>query len=75
MTVNQIIIDYLKTNSFEGLCNDDCGCGLEDLAPCDEMKPECTPAYKCKCAAEGKCEHGHLGCYLEHKTDKCWMEE
>jgi hypothetical protein len=38
ITVKQIVIEYLKINGYDGLyCdyNDRCGCGLEDLMPCD----------------------------------------
>ena len=47
MTVKDIVEKYLRENGFDGLCGDDCGCGLEDgLAPCDFCNIfECGPAY------------------------------
>jgi len=35
MDVIEIVKVWLKENSFDGLCNDNCGCGLTDFAPCD----------------------------------------
>jgi len=34
MTVEEIIKEYLTTNGYDGLCCEDCGCGIDDLAPC-----------------------------------------
>jgi hypothetical protein len=49
MTVNGIVKEYLAKNGYDGLCNDDCGCGLDDLAPCDNMSEDCMAAYRCEC--------------------------
>ena len=48
MTVKDIIADYLKKNGFDGLCDYDCGCGLDDLFPCESEARclGCEPAYK-----------------------------
>lgn len=47
MTVLEIVREYLKENGYDGLCNPEleCGCGLDDLAPCGEMGMDCEPAY------------------------------
>lgn len=45
MNVKEIIIDYLKSHGYDGLCNDDCGCGIDNIAPCDECFLSCVPAY------------------------------
>ncbi len=31
-----MIIEYLKANGYDGLCNGDCGCRINDLIPCDQ---------------------------------------
>jgi hypothetical protein len=79
MTVREIIKEYLDKNGFDGLCNDDCGCGTDDLAPClDGPKLDCNPAYKNQCGHEGeKCNQGFEQCFTQHKMEpgKCWMED
>ena len=66
-TVFEIIKDYLIENKYDGLCGDECGCDINDLAPCDGYEGKCTPAYKheCeKCEVE-ECEYrdDNFGCY------------
>lgn len=61
MNCKEIIIKYLKKNNYDGLCNEDCGCGIEDddLICCGENFENCVPAIKkfCKdCKDNGKCE-------------------
>ena len=34
MTVLEIVKLYLEANGYDGLYDDDCGCGKDDLAPC-----------------------------------------
>lgn len=41
----EIIAGYLKTNGYDGLCCEDCGCGFDDFMPCGEMTMLCVPAY------------------------------
>lgn len=36
MTRNEIIIAGLNAEGLDGLCNWECGCGIDDLAPCGE---------------------------------------
>lgn len=47
MDVKDIVIKYLKKNNYHGLCEPslECGCGIDDFAPCGGMKMECKPAY------------------------------
>ncbi len=41
-TAKQLLIDGLKAMAADGLCNDEgdpfCGCGLDDLAPCEASR-------------------------------------
>lgn len=50
MNILEIVENYLKDNNYDGLYLYDgdvnCGCDLGDLAPCEEMSPECEAAYK-----------------------------
>lgn len=52
MTVKEIVKDYLEQNGFDGLCSENCGCGLDDIMPCDCETNNCQPAYKHKCKAD-----------------------
>ena len=45
MNVKEIVHEYLRVNGYDGLCSDDCGCGLDDLAPCEQCFDACVPAY------------------------------
>lgn len=45
--VQKIIEDYLKENGFDGLYYEsECGCSVNDLAPCDGNPLNCTPGYR-----------------------------
>jgi len=50
MSVRDIVLNYLRQNGYDGLCTDDCGCGLDNLQPCGYDNPigpfDCVPAYK-----------------------------
>lgn len=44
--VKDILIKWLKDNGYDGLCNSfDCGCGLDDIVPCNSNCMDCVPAY------------------------------
>lgn len=47
LRIVDIVADYLKTNGYDGLAYEDteCGCTLDDLAPCDGPCYDCMPAY------------------------------
>lgn len=42
---------WLEQNGYGGLYDDDCGCSLDDLMPCDG-------AFVYRCMAGYKCESG-----------------
>ena len=48
MNCKEIIKNYLKDNGYDGLCHveTECGCGLDNLAPCGVWMWLCEPAYK-----------------------------
>lgn len=42
----EIVREYLRVNGYDGLCNDECVCGI-DKAPCgDGPYSRCQPAYR-----------------------------
>ena len=45
VTVKTIVKTYLDENGFDGLYNDDCGCSLRDLMPCDYDVSTCKPGH------------------------------
>ena len=53
LTVLQMIADTLKAKGFDGLCNEGCGCTLDDLAPCGMMGDDCAAARKRVCPPDG----------------------
>ena len=61
-TVKDIVLDYLKTNGFEGLYLDDCGCRLDDLFACGEIFDDCKSGYAMTCNTCYK----HNGCEFYH---------
>jgi hypothetical protein len=67
MDVMSIIEKYLRDNNFDGLCNDDCGCDVDDLAPCGGLVVDCKPAKK-RVLGEGE-YLGHCG------PGDVWYEE
>ncbi len=36
MTVLNIVRHFIRNEGYDGLCFTDCGCSVDDLAPCDE---------------------------------------
>ena len=56
-TVKDIVTIYLKTFDYDGLCGFNCGCGLEDLMPCDGPADRCVPGYRVKCTCGKGCDY------------------
>lgn len=57
MDLKQIAAVWLAANGYDGLCNGDifCGCGLDDLMPCDSSCATCRPAVRIECSED--CEY------------------
>jgi len=64
MNVRQIVIAHLKAGGFDGLCCDGCGCGLDDLMPCETDGMKCVPAKAVPC--DGTCS----GCCSSGENDR-----
>ena len=81
MTVKEIVKDCLEKNGYDGLCSENCGCGLHDLMPCSGSETNnCQPAYKIICPGNKKCPL-HNGCeggregYVCYSTKKPEVKE
>lgn len=48
-TVMDAILDFAKVNGYDGVCMDECGCTLQDFAPCGCSGTECEFGYVCNC--------------------------
>ena len=72
MTVLEILKTYLFEQNFDGLCNDNCGCELKDLAPCDQIKDDCKAAYK---HIRPDCSHCENSCESKDIGEPCFKED
>jgi hypothetical protein len=55
MNVKTMVTDHLRWVGADGLCTDGCGCGIDDLAPCECWCPDCVPARRTIAAEAGEC--------------------
>lgn len=64
MNVKDILLQYLKANGYDGLSYTCCGCGVDNLVPCDHPELECQAARKvvCKDVGFAGCETCDYGC-------------
>jgi hypothetical protein len=62
MNVREIVIAHLNAGGFDGLCCDGCGCGMDDLIPCDGDAMKCVQAkrHDCDGTCTGCCSTGQL---------------
>jgi hypothetical protein len=54
MNVKEIIKKHLTEVGADGLCRDQCGCGLADLIPCGAVDLDCVQARKVDDPDEGE---------------------
>jgi hypothetical protein len=43
-TVRDIVIEWLNMHGYDGLRNEDCDCGIDDLFSCESCPDNCMPA-------------------------------
>ena len=56
MTVENILKEWLKKHGCDGLCNEECGCGIDALAPCDALNiGDCVAAVHVPCPGKETC--------------------
>lgn len=69
MNVHDIIQAHLKEIGAEGLANGDeeCGCGIDDLAPCGEACMGCVPAHCCLIPEGVGSITGYIGIGSSHR--------
>lgn len=68
-TALEIVKEYLKKNGYDGLCNLNCGCTIDDLTPCCEDFSYCVPGYKVGCGECGRrkdCEYADYNNNNQH---------
>lgn len=64
-TCEVMVREWLIINGFDGLCSDECGCGVDDFAPCGE-----GPYSDCE-SAEAILEEGKLIYYPTKRSGSC----
>jgi hypothetical protein len=60
LTVIAMVSERLRANGSDGLVseNGECGCELDDLAPCGEMAEDCAAAKRAPCPGGDACDAG-----------------
>jgi hypothetical protein len=71
-TVREMIKASLLADGFNGLYCDDCGCGINDLAPCDEIGMGCKAARKSTCTKCGDAWYGPSVTDICDECDAAW---
>ena len=70
MTVHGIIKMLLLRHGYDGLCTDDCGCGVDAFILCDHSCVDCRPAYKWLCVdCKEDCSERENQCFREFKQE------
>ena len=57
MNVEDIVVEWLRQNGYDGIYSDECGCAIEDFAPCGEMCLDGAPGHKVPCDCENGCDY------------------
>jgi hypothetical protein len=62
ITVREILVRYLRENSYDGLysCWGECACKVDDLEPCGDIHLDCTAGYIVPCNCSEGCDF-HIG--------------
>lgn len=63
LDVIEMVRERLKSDGYDGLVADggECACLVDDLAPCSDMKADCSAGHRgpcdpADCAADGNCD-------------------
>ena len=70
-TVLEIVKNYLISNEYNGLYNEnwECGCVIADLEPGDCMTSECRPGFRIECDCQCHDHDYHIG-EKKNETEK-----
>lgn len=61
-TVLEIVRAFLVAGGYDGLYSPgECGCLVDDLAPCISIQPDCIAGYRCACPADCGDHDWHIG--------------
>ena len=52
MNIAEITAAWLRCHGYDGLCDEECGCFVADLMPCDGPQLTCTAGYAHKATQE-----------------------
>ena len=68
-----IIIRYLQNHGYDGLYHEtECGCEIDNLAPCGNDFSECKPGYKVAPPVGTDCDFDFYIC--DSSYDRPWEE-
>jgi hypothetical protein len=54
LTAASVLASALRALGADGLAGEDCGCGLDDLAPCQVFCADCVPARRVRATEPGE---------------------
>lgn len=78
MKNNKRVIDILKEELAEmgadGLCSEECGCGLGDLVPCQSDPSQCMPAVARPIRVDCEEDRFWIQCYDMKPGDVVYVE-
>ncbi len=69
--VIELVKTALKEKGFDGLqCDGECGCDLDDLAPCGEITAHCEAGYKVEAPIDSDASFDFYICHS--RNDRPW---
>ncbi len=77
VSVDEILIDWLKSHGYDGLYQEDgeCACLVTDLCPCGEGAGDCRAGMLANCNAETCANGGGCNFHISERGHKDLMTE
>ena len=74
ITVEKIVRNYLIRHRFDGLYNDGCGCAIDLLVPCGQIRGDCMPGYvnDCSTCISLECKRDTTGFDFIVSDEECY---